>query len=320
MGVQTSQDQNGNVLTSYDFPKGNQYRVSLRVKPLVNKLETWFQARLHNPGVEIDSSSGKLTISGEPVTVSTAVANLKYEDMTSKMKGNFGTWGEQIIARQNQANVGWDHTEQDGMQGVVDRFQLYEPFFNKNAEGDSTLWRVATIGYSGQGPRNCMKSGIVNGVMSTNATVYEPTPPIWNSNTSSLDFKIASTHTNANEQENIGDYYLLLRPEFAKCIWGNESVGASATISVLDSDGATQVATTTMGTVQGWLRFEAAGFHFSTPTIKVKLDVKVDNTSKVVSNPISKEKSKTIYCQKGNIQKKITSLAPKCPNGYRLKK
>ena len=308
-GRASAQDSNGTWLTSYDFPKGQKYRLTLRLKPVISKLETWFQARLHEPIVEIETTSGKLTVTGEPVVVSTAVANLKYEEMTSKMKSNFGSWGDQIIARQNQSNIGWDHTEQDGMSGVVDRFLLYEPFFTQTAEGDSTLWRLATTGYSGNGPRNCMKSGIVNGVMSTNATVYEPTPPIWSNSTSSLDFKIASTHTNSMGQENVGDYYLMLRPEFAKCIWGSDSAGAVATISVVNSDGTNQVATTIMGKVDGWIRFEAAGFHFSAPTIKVKLDPEVTpvgaDRKSALPNPNNSQVAK-LQPKKIVISKKVT--------------
>jgi hypothetical protein len=64
----------------------------------------------------------------------------------------------------------------------------------------------------------------------------------------------------------------------------------------------TQIATTTMSQRNGWLYFSASGFHFSAPTIKVKL-----NSEKILK----------ITCVKGKTKKLVTGTNPKCPSGYK---
>jgi hypothetical protein len=70
--------------------------------------------------------------------------------------------------------------------------------------------------------------------------------------------------------------------------------------------------------------FKVAGFTFSTPQIKVKLEVpKAEPTPSPspTATPMAKPvvKKLTITCVKGKVVKKVTAVNPKCPAGYKKK-
>jgi len=109
----------------------------------------------------------------------------------------------------------------------------------------------------------------------------------------------------------------------------------SASVSVTSSDGGQQsIATTVVNETNGWLHLSAAGFTFSSPTLKVKLTQDA-NAAAAVPSPSSKPsasaepapqtsaapmiKKSTITCVKGKVTKKVTAVSPKCPAGYKIK-
>jgi len=73
----------------------------------------------------------------------------------------------------------------------------------------------------------------------------------------------------------------------------------------------------------------STGFHFSSPTFRVKLE-QAETHSQVVTNPAelpiqpsaSPEviRKKSITCIKGKTLKKVTAINPRCPTGYKLRK
>jgi hypothetical protein len=68
--------------------------------------------------------------------------------------------------------------------------------------------------------------------------------------------------------------------------------------------------------------FSANAFHYSSPTIKVKLSQEEPLTSsskKAVAAKKTVVKVKTIYCVKGKLSKKVSGSNPKCPKGFKLK-
>jgi hypothetical protein len=109
---------------------------------------------------------------------------------------------------------------------------------------------------------------------------------------------------------------LVLREDVAKCLWGKNLLNTKAVIEVLNSDGTSQVATTTFKVLNGYVYFRAAGFHFSVPKIKVSVvdAVTAPSPTPKVLTPVSK---KSIKCVKGKITKKVTAANPKCPSGYK---
>jgi hypothetical protein len=155
------------------------------------------------------------------------------------------------------------------------------------------------------------------GQVSTNATVYEISAPLWDKDSDSLSFTVAAPSFDSNGDKKKGVYDLALREDIAKCLWGKDLAKSSAKIEILNSDGTSQVATTTFKLSNGFVYFRAAGFHYSVPKIKVSVvDSPASSTSKAAA---TSKKATSITCIKGTAAKKVTAVKPKCPAGYKKK-
>jgi hypothetical protein len=87
----------------------------------------------------------------------------------------------------------------------------------------------------------------------------------------------------------------------------------------------------------GWLYLSANGFNYSSPTVRVKLTQEApapaptptptpEPTPTVTATPTptptvttAPVKKTTITCVKGKVVKKVTSVKPVCPKGYKKK-
>jgi hypothetical protein len=180
----------------------------------------------------------------------------------------------------------------------------------------------------------CIKSSkTLAGFVTTNSTTYTASPPIYNEQTGTLDYKVASPHFLADGKVFQGKYNLYIDSKVARCIYKFSNAPISASVSVTSADGGQQtIATTVVSEQSGWLHLSAAGFTFSSPTLKVKLTQDAnavaasptptpaagdDLLSQKVSTPIVKKI--TITCVKGKVIKKVTAVSPKCPTGYKKK-
>jgi len=170
-------------------------------------------------------------------------------------------------------------------------------------------------------------AGQLSGVVSTNATQYIAGPPTFDEASQSLDYKVAAPHLLSNGDVFQGTYNLQISNTLARCIYGFSTAPISATVSVINIDGTSKVATTVIKDSGGFLRLSAAGFTFSNPTIRVKLFQEATSStnsknapSTSTKAPVAKTAPETITCLKGKLSKKVTGVTPKCPTGYTLKK
>ena len=130
---------------------------------------------------------------------------------------------------------------------------------------------------------------------------------------------------------------MILSSDVARCIYGFTKAPVSATVSIVSSDGSSQVATTAVNEKNGWLYLSAAGYTYSSPTVRVKLTQEAPApastptptpeptptatatptpTPTVTTAPVKKT---TISCIKGKVVKKVTAVKPVCPKGYKKK-
>ena len=158
--------------------------------------------------------------------------------------------------------------------------------------------------------------------MSTNATQYIAGPPTFDETAQALDYKVAAPHYLPNGDVFQGTYNLQISDTLARCLYGFSNAPISATVSVVSIDGTAKVATTVVKDSGGFLQLSAAGFTFSSPTIRVKLfqEATSASTSKTSSGTSAKTPPSSITCIKGKLSKKVTGVTPKCPSGYSLKK
>ena len=116
-----------------------------------------------------------------------------------------------------------------------------------------------------------MKRHRVNGLVTTNATSYSAGPPTLDKKTQTLNYQVAAPHFTRTGEVFSGSYTLALRSDVARCIYGFTNAPIKATVQVLDAQGDTKVATTSVAEKDGWITLSAQGFDFSRPTVSVKL-------------------------------------------------
>jgi hypothetical protein len=160
------------------------------------------------------------------------------------------------------------------------------------------------------------------GVTSSNATLATDGPPIWDAKTATLNYRMAALPLLSDGSKFLGHYTLQIPTEVAQCFWGVDAPKAQATISVISEDGKEQVITAVASSNSEYFRFNVSGFHFSSPTIKMKLLTTEANTPSPTPTKTSDPKKsivKKIVCTKGKTVKTFSNTS-KCPAGYKLKK
>jgi hypothetical protein len=171
---------------------------------------------------------------------------------------------------------------------------------------------------------SCPSTFGIAGVISTNATAVETTPPTLDKQTQTLKYRVAAPHLKQNGDVNSGFYRLQLNPQVAKCIWGDNLLGAKAEVSLVSDNGEVQITASTFEFTDTAAVFEVTGFHYSAGSINIKLLLPSKTNSKtspeVVApkiTPTAKAKQISIICIKGKLIKKVTATKPKCPSGYK---
>jgi hypothetical protein len=159
--------------------------------------------------------------------------------------------------------------------------------------------------------------------------------PTWLASESALTLQVSSTHLKPDGSKNLGTFNIEMPIVTAQCLWGVDlSKAARAVISTVYPEiGESEIVTTSAVLEDGYYKINASGFHFSSPTIKVRLtqvpsiantessSTSNSNIPKSTNPPktVVKEgmKKVTITCVNGKIQKKVTATNPKCPRGLK---
>ena len=321
-GCQSTGPQ-GECAMSWPLPKDVRFRLEVRSSI---PLTSFMHGRLLDPTIKITSdSSGRQLFSIEAGSVSVPVLNtwVKNSDMPKELHDYL----------YSMTNFGGFYTYRDGQGSSRDNVQLLEnfdqytpatfqeylwwlPVAKDKSIGNKTMWIARTLsaaevnGAGGQVAKCISNAKNLTGMVTTNAGMYVSGPPTFNAATQSLDYKVAAPHYDNNGTPNIGTYNLVLSSEAARCIYGFSKAPISATISIVSADGTAQIATTIVREKDGWIYLSAAGYGYSSPTVRVKLSQTVEKTA------ITKS---TITCAKGKVSKKVTAEKPTCPAGYKKK-
>lgn len=186
----------------------------------------------------------------------------------------------------------------DGRSSVAIQHWLIQT--NINSEDYSRLECVKS--YKGSQP---------GGISSSNATLAQDSPPVWDAENQSFSYRVAAFGKLPNGKLFKGDYSLIIPSEIAKCLWASNLTNARLQLSVINSDGTPNIATVTTKISTERFSFHAAGFHFSSP----KLVARVVSSNTPAPAPAAVKKA--ITCVKGKLIRKVTALEPKCPSGYK---
>lgn len=307
---------------------------------MTEKIKGWFHGRLFDAQAEIISSpDGEqlLTVQGKPSLIPGIFAWFKKDAYPAPLKNYYATQSEVSV---NTNGLGWPSNSgvSNGADGLPysimkEGFGYDDGGFREvsawiDAVGDKatyaqSVWSVRSMESQQYG--NCMKgSDSLSGIVTTNSTMYIGSPPVFNQVEQTLDYKVMSPHYLPDGSEFKGSYDLLIKSDVARCVYGFSDAPISASVSIISSDGTSQVATTVVGERGGWLTLSAKGFTFSAPTVRVKLS-QAAPVAVVEAAPVQAPakaqtpKKKTITCLKGKTVKKVTALKPACPAGFKKK-
>lgn len=305
--------------TIYDFPENIRIRVNLNLGVFLNEIQGWFDGRLSNASIRINSSNRTMQIEGSPLSVPTAaIRPIKLNEIPRNYPGKPDP---NVIATQGQSIFGIGGTGHVNSGPTMNAFITMNSDVLPQALGENTVWKLSSM--SNRQNQKCIQPGIVNGIVLTNATVYNASAPEWVSARSSLDFQVAAAHHDSKGEVFKGYYKMLLNEEVAECLWGQDFSSGMASISITNQDGNPNIATTNLGTRDGWVNFEAAGFTFSSPVISatIKKAVVVEPPKvPVVKDAVVIKKVKKITCLSPNRKSKtLSGVNPKCPTGYKKK-
>lgn len=316
-----------------EFSKGFEYKVRLQLGAFVKTMTGWFFGRITNPTIERSFVPGHLEISGEPAFVPIGITNDipiteadKYFDpewcaeVRKKTNAPCGSINRLYNKAFTFTNIeGWDpislerwESAPGGVRTVatLSSWSLESSFFHQLNTDKAALKCLTEI-------HGSVWARAFLGAVFSNSTMFQVNPPIWDDENKSFVFKVASPHFDENGSPNKGFYTLFIPTEMAKCRWGDAASSAKAEIQIINSDGKTNITTIVASTENGNLRFNVAGFGYSSPTIKIRMSNSARSTGQS-SNKSSKTPTLvTIKCVKGKTIKKIVAAKPSCPKGYK---
>lgn len=297
----------------------------------------WLHGRLSNATFTQINSNDKYSefeISGEGSKVPSAVAKTTLSQMSEEeWAGLIGGGGKPSASNYGSKNYPPILQVVASIRGtyMMNSFNLMQKYMNEKAISMPTFWSVRNVessqvtNASGQKGLDCLykfggNKGKILGFVNTNSTAYSSGPPTFNESEGALEYRVAAPHFAKDGSEFKGMYSLQIDSNVARCMFGTIGTAVKATVSVLSKDGQNTVSTTTVNESNGMFKFLAAGFTFSSPTIRVKLE----NAPAVIASPTPAAPKpavvlKKITCVKGKTVKTISAVNPKCPSGFKKK-
>ena len=234
------------------------FRVSLRLPDHVGGFLT---SRMESGTVTTEALRGgriRYVIDGRTAAVRIAGGAVPVSDYSSAMGG--------------KPDAGWAWAFSP--VNAVEMFTKLEKWTGETALAVRHMWRIESTIIPASGPRaECLSSvkGL-SGLVATNAAVYGSTAPDWDPATSSFSYRVASPHRDADGTKASGTYSLLMHRDAVRCLYGSINLPSRVTVSVQeDGVGVTSTAVVTIRNDDSWVNFAVSGFHFSAPTLNVKL-------------------------------------------------
>lgn len=308
-----------------EFPR---FKITLRLKLTEDFLTVrhWFMARA--AGIKVTSKkeaeSSIITFEGTTIKVPKATALLPrtiegykvFLAATNKGYADSGVSNKPLDLNDLSGFESWQSVGTSSMSDIdpnsIAFWSALEPFSSIRVQERSPMWSFETANIMGSDVGwlwPCVKRPHVSGVVSSNASIMRPSPPRWNAEKQTLEFRIASPHLNQDGSVAEGFYNLSVSQEVANCLWGGDASKSKAEVSIISDAGEKKIFVSSTGSSDGYINFQVSGFTYSVNTISLKLlkDVSTIPTVKPTS-------LKEITCKKGKITKKLK--AKKCPTGY----
>lgn len=322
------------------YPEGIRFQVVLRLRSSTNG---WLYGRVAKPDVAITSIPGgeRWDLAAAPVRVPQI---WEFVPLT-QMPASFEKWKAEnwesapssplqdnstsppsFVRIPNALNTG-------GVDIPIKWLNYWMPITGDKATASPGVWSIRNLGPSEMNnSSNCYDSNSykekrVTGMVTSNAMITTPGPPLFDKQEQALIYQVAGPHFERDGKTLFrGTYDLIMRKDVARCLYNFTDAPIKATISVISASGEEIVATEQVAERNDssgeWITLGKYGFTFSSPKLKVKLtQEKVASApTKPAPAPVAKMKpsKNSIVCVKGKIKKIITGAKPKCPTGFRV--
>lgn len=300
-----------------DFAEDTRLQLVLH---LPSNISSWLIGRMKAPDITVTklSNTGNLakdisrvSITAQSVEIPMISAKVDLADMSAEQKKHYAD-PEKNMGDPNWPNNLHGYRGSNSASSYEYSFEMYELFKKQWPEKAQLMlprWSVRSLGSDSPAFSKCRESspGKFQGVVTTNASIYQGNPPTFDGE--SFSYKVAGVHKKTNGDVFQGSYDLILDSKFARCLYKFTSAPIRASVSITNADGNSNIESTVFNEKDGWVRLSIAGFTFSSPKIKIKLNQAGSGVAKAT----------TITCIKGKVTKKITAVNPKCPAGYKKK-
>lgn len=266
------------------FADGTRTSMTIRIP---SQLGGWFHGRVAKADLDLNtynSTLNRLVISAEDVDVPTAGASFPILDPAfSTYKDHFygnDPIGLQDILTREGATPSADDPLVPNDSGLgsfsnwspdqgVEAFSATEPLMGDTADGSVNIWQFATLPQSETASSCFANSNRIQGMISTNAMVYQAGLPSFGSQ--GFTYQVGGLRKDYSGQTTQGSYSLIMRTEEARCLYGLGTSNFTSEVAVTDPSGANKTSQTSLVDDGTWLRIWADDFTFSSPRISVKL-------------------------------------------------
>lgn len=316
-----------------EFPDNKRIQLVLHIP---SDITGWLLGRLDQPlfaakpmGISTISKKplSRVTLSGFPVQV--PLMSVKVENANASREMIEEVENLQFYKDNPSQKTGYmgGYNASSYFDSAYTRFKMFEKFFDDKSNFVLPRWSVRTFRSSDPNYSRCTtgKTESINGIVTTNASIYQGEPPEFDGE--EFTYKVAGLHKLPDGNVFKGSYDLALQSDFARCLYNFSNAPIKASVEVTNSDGTSNIATTSFTEKDKWTYLSIKGFTFSQPTIKTKFA-----QEKIVIQPSPTPtiapsaspalvilKKSTITCVKGKQTKKVSAVKPKCPTGFKKK-
>lgn len=312
-------------LNQYGFPTLQQLpsfqnisSIKIEVKSRATRtlLAGWFYGRILQPEIKttsINEDESMVQIIGAPMTTHVAEGDVAFSDYAT-LQATSGSALPNAPPGISLSSFGATYGFANG-SGAMKVWRLLNPLMKDKASASVSSFSLRTSKNSAvltnYYPQGCTVSQSLDGIVSTNATMYNPAPPSYEASDGSLNFEVGSPHLDSAGQVIQGVYSMVVSSKLAKCIWGADLTNSRATVSIINDAGQSQVSTSVLKALNDFYYFHISGFTYSTK----KISIRVEPTPVVTPTPTPMIKK--ITCTKGKVKKVVSGVKPVCPKGYK---
>jgi len=332
------------------FASNLRFKVALR---LPVSMSGWLNGRLRQPNAYVESYNANysdLVVEAGPTEEIVAGAWVPINSAADAIMKRRNFYASAAVSNQNYdvPSINPDDAE------AIDTFNTFPDLLGDKALSTDLAWRLNTSSHVNAAPiatpgsaqpgagTKCTTGSGIQGIVATNASVYDPGAPTFDQSTFSLNYRVAAPHFTNSGVQNLGTYGFSMRADLIKCYYGLSTLPPSASVSITyGANSEPKVSTVDLKVNRDWVYLNASNFTFSSPTLKVKLlapsaPLPTPSASPSSSPPATmpttptapmaatapapvaaKPVMKSITCIKGKTKKIVKAVSPKCPTGYK---